>query len=102
MLFSTRSSTAVAAMFTFGVYLVGTNIPQVRLMAAKSDSWWFQCVLEGVAWLFPNLNLFQLGFKVTYDLPVSAAYGWSALAYAGVYTGLLLLAGGLLFFRREI
>jgi hypothetical protein len=54
-----------------------------------------------VSVVVPNFEHYNLGFKVTYGLPVAASFVGLGLAYAAVWCLLLLLAAGWLIERRE-
>jgi ABC-type transport system involved in multi-copper enzyme maturation permease subunit len=99
VLFSTFSTTSLAAAFTIGFYLVGSNVSQIRLVAAKVDDAFAKGILDGFAALIPNLEHFSLGFKVTYALPVSLSFIGYGVAYAMVICALCMALAG--YFARS-
>ncbi len=99
VMFSTFSTTSLAAAFTIGLYLLGSNISQVRLVAAKVDDAVARGILDGFAAVLPNLEHFSLGFKVTYALPVPMAYVSYGIAYAVVVCALCMALAG--YFARS-
>lgn len=101
MLFSTISTTAIASMITIGLFLIGTNVSQIRLVAAKSSVPLTRTALEAISQVIPNFEIFNLGIKVTYSLPVPGAQISSAIAYACVWMILALCAAGLLIRTKE-
>lgn len=102
LFFSTFSTTSLSAIITIGLFLVGNNISQIRLIATKTDSPLGKEVLNFFSYVFPNLEFFSLGTKVTYGLPVPIQYGLLSILYALVVIATVLALAGLLINRREI
>lgn len=90
ILFSTFSTVSVSVMLSIGLYLIGNNTQYLRLLAAQTDSSFSAWVLKIISFLMPNYDLFNLGFKVTYALPLAAASGLYSILYACVATILIL------------
>lgn len=99
--FSSFSTTSVSVMLSLGIYLIGTNTSQMRLMALKSESPTSAWLLNGVATVLPSFEYFQLGNKVTYGLSVQPAYYIQATFYAVFFTTLCLILAGVFIQRRE-
>jgi ABC-type transport system involved in multi-copper enzyme maturation permease subunit len=102
IVFSTFSTTSLTVMCTSGLYLIGTNITQLRLLAARSESPTSRVLLKIIAAALPNLEYFNLGTKVTYGLPVTNAFLGVSLLYGLVLIVLLLLISGILIHTREV
>jgi ABC-type transport system involved in multi-copper enzyme maturation permease subunit len=100
--FSTFTTTSLSVIMTLGVYVVGVNVSQLRLLATRVESGAVAAALELASALLPNFEKFGLGFQVTYGLPVSGTYLGGALAYGFFTCGALLVASGLLVRGREI
>jgi ABC-type transport system involved in multi-copper enzyme maturation permease subunit len=100
--FSSAFTTAISIIVTFGLYLIGTNVSQLRWLATKEQSALGRHALELLARLVPNFEHFNLGTRVTYALPVSAAEIATAIAYAFTWILISLLAAGILLKRKEI
>ncbi len=101
--FSTFTTTALAAVLSIGVYLVGNNISQLRLLATRllKDDAFAAGALNAVAAVFPNLENFNLSFKVTYGLPVARDSVYMTISYAAAAILFALLLAGLTIERRE-
>jgi ABC-type transport system involved in multi-copper enzyme maturation permease subunit len=99
--FSTFSTTSLSVVMTLGMYFVGINCSQIRMLALKQDSAPLRWLLDGVAAAVPNFEYFNLGLKVTYGLPVSGRFIGLGLAYGSAWILLLLVLSGLLLERRE-
>ena len=85
---SAFSTTSLSVVISLGLYVMGHNVTQMRLLIAKMDAGWWKSGLYGLSYLTPNLENFDLGFAVTYGLPISAgeaavrgAYGLSLIVF---------------------
>ena len=84
--FSSFTTTSLSIIFCVGLYLIGNNISQMQLLASKSAGTFQGIVLSGFAQVLPNLEHFNLGLKVTYNLAIPGAF----LVY-GVLYGIALI-----------
>lgn len=101
LFFSSFTTTSLAAVFTIGLYLIGTNVSTLRHLALKLESPAARGLLEAVAVVLPNFELFNQGTKVTYHLPLGGTFVLGSFAYALVMVSLSVLGAGLLANRRE-
>lgn len=101
ILFSTFSTTSLSVMMSLGMYVIGANISQIRMVVAKLGNPLSKFVLNSFATALPNLEHFMLGTTVTYGLPVVPAFVWTAIGYSFLYTSLLLTVAGILIQRKE-
>jgi len=94
ILFSTISTTSLSVVMAVGVYLIGNNVSQIRLIAARTKNFMAKEVMEMIATLLPNLEYFNLGNKVTYGLPVGGQFVFVAVIYGlALICGAVILAG---------
>lgn len=100
--FSSFSTTSLAVMFSLGIYLVGTNSSQIRLLAVRVKSEAGKALLNGIATFLPNLEHFNLGEKLTYDLPVTGQFVLTSVLYAVVVCSVCIVAAGLLVQAKEV
>jgi len=101
VLFSSFTTTSLSVIMSLGIYLVGNNISQIRMLAARAESGVGEMTLKGVAAALPNLEYFTLGTQVTYGLPVSLQFGLTSIAYSLVVISVALLMSGFLLQGRE-
>jgi ABC-type transport system involved in multi-copper enzyme maturation permease subunit len=101
LMFSTFSTTSLASMITIGLYLVGTNVSQIRLVSARTKNPLASSALNAVANLLPNLENFNLGFKVTYGLPTPHLYAAGNFLYGCIFAGFFVVIAGLLVSKRD-
>ena len=87
LFFSIHFTASLSIACTLGMYLIGTNLSQFRFLATKADSTLAKSLFELIATLFPNLEHFHIGTKLTYGIPIPPV---QFLVAAG-YTGLILL-----------
>jgi ABC-type transport system involved in multi-copper enzyme maturation permease subunit len=102
MFFSAFSTTSLAVMITFGLYLLGSNISQVRFIADQSKSPLSKMLLRSAAGVFPNFENFSLGTQVTYGLPVSPGFVGESLVYGVILILFFLLLAGACLQVKEV
>ena len=100
--FSTFSTTSLAVIFSIGIYFIGNNISNIKLVAAQLKSPSGSGLLKLAAYLLPNLEFFNLGSKVTYGLPI----GWQVVCLSTLYgivmVLVLIMLAGFLVQGREV
>jgi len=102
ILFSTFTTTSLSIVFTLGFYLIGNSISQLRLLGTRLQSGMGRAVMEGAAAVLPNFEHFNLGYKVTYGLPLERSLVGLSTLYGFFVIALCLALAGLLIRRREI
>jgi ABC-type transport system involved in multi-copper enzyme maturation permease subunit len=102
ILFSSVSTTSLSVILTLGLYLIGTNISELRLLALRIGSDFWKAVLNAIAAVLPNFVHFGLGMKLTYDLPVTAGFVAFSVLYGLSLILLFLLIAGVLIRMREV
>lgn len=99
--FSTFSTTSLSVMMTLGIYAVGVNVSQIRMVALKQESPLLGSILKFSSMLVPNFEHFNLGLKVTYGVPVSGAFVSLGTVYGASWILLLMVLSGWIIQRRE-
>lgn len=99
--FSSFSTTSVSVMVMIGVYLIGNNISDLVRLKEKMDSGVLKSVLGAFVALLPNLEHFNLGFTVTYHLPIAASFLFTSVIYAGIWISIALVAASVFLNHRE-
>jgi len=102
ILFSTISTTSLSAVMGIGVYLIGNNVSQIRVVAAKIKAPFLSKGLLGLSSFLPNLEHFNFGTKVTYGLPVQWRFIVLGLLYGLVVVTVVLLVAGRLIRAKEV
>ncbi len=102
ILFSTFSTTAVSVVLSIGCYLIGINVSQLRFISAKVQPGLASVFLRSATHVFPNLEYFNLGLRVTYGLPVGWQLPLLAISYSIIFTVMILLLSGFLIQWREV
>jgi ABC-type transport system involved in multi-copper enzyme maturation permease subunit len=101
LLFSTLSSSALAAVFTVGMVVAGRFSDVVRNMrevAPGAPAWLVRCLYYAL----PNFRNFDFKDRVAYGDPVPLAALGAVTAYAAVYIAVVLLLGLSAFRSREL
>ena len=99
--FSTFSSPLLATLMTIGLWVAGHFNADLRHFENVIDN-------DAIAWLarvlyyvLPNLAPFDIKAEVVHGLPVTLRHVVLTVAYAVVYTGVLLTAAVAVFRRRD-
>jgi ABC-type transport system involved in multi-copper enzyme maturation permease subunit len=97
VLFSSVSSTTLAATFALAVAIAGQFTSEVRALWQGSATW-----IPRLLWyLLPNLGALNANESVIYRTP-PPAQAWLAALYAFLYAGSVLALAALAFERRDL
>jgi ABC-type transport system involved in multi-copper enzyme maturation permease subunit len=97
ILFSSITSTTLAAIFTLAFAVAGHLTNEVRAIWQGDQTW----VPTLVWYLVPNLGSLSLNASVIYGTPVPPG-AWLAAAYGALYAATALALASLAFERRDL
>ncbi len=100
LLFSTFSSATFSAIFTLALYVIGHLTPDLKAFGEKMGGVG-KTILEGMYYILPNLDRFNLKGHVTHQLDVSTGDLLAIGAYGMAYTTFLLTLASIVFQRRD-
>lgn len=100
LLFSAFTSPLASAVYTFGVTLIGHSSAMIWFLSQKAQPF-VRGILEGVYYLFPNLEKFNLRNDVVFNLHPDATQIGMILLYFVAYTAFLLVLGMTAFRKDE-
>jgi Cu-processing system permease protein len=101
LFFSTFSSPLLSTVLTLGLWVAGHFNADLRNFGAVVDSAPVIALARALYYVIPNLAPFDVKAEVVHGLPVSARHVLLTLAYAAVYSGVLLTAAVAIFRRRD-
>lgn len=101
LFFGTLTSSLLAALLTFGVYLVGHLSKDLVALGQLTENPGLQQFTEGVFLILPNLSRLDLKNQAVYDLLPSSQVLFTDAVYGLLYTVLLLAIATMIFSRRE-
>jgi ABC-type transport system involved in multi-copper enzyme maturation permease subunit len=101
MMFSTLSTTSVSAIITAGFFLVGSNMSTLVGLGKTVKGDVEKLVVEWMVRLLPNFEFFNLGFGVTYGLPIDTRLLGTALIYWVAWVVGALAVGSVLIATKE-
>jgi ABC-type transport system involved in multi-copper enzyme maturation permease subunit len=99
LLFSSFSSPLLAALFTFGVFVIGNFVDDLRgfaMLAEGAQRW----MVMGISYLVPNFGAMNVVASVAHGQAVAPALVAMNSLYAGLYV-LAALSGAVLIFERR-
>jgi len=99
LLFSSFTSPLSSAIYTFGVTIIGHSSATIWLLAQKGSPI-IRGALEGVYYIFPNLEKFNLRNDVVFNLTPNVSQVGFIIVYFIAYTVFLLVLG-LAVFRKD-
>ncbi|HEY3381654.1 MAG TPA: ABC transporter permease subunit [Vicinamibacterales bacterium] len=102
LFFSTFSGPMVAAVLTFGLYVIGHFNADLKHFDAVLTSQPLVWLLRVMYYVLPNLAPFDIKAPVVHGQAVAGGYIAMTLAYAGVYIAVLLVGGAIIFSRRDL
>ena len=100
LLFSSFTSPLSSAVYTFALTLIGHGSATIWQLSQKSSPF-MRNILEGVYYIFPNLEKFNLRNDVIFNLAPSPSQVGLILLYFASYTIFLLLLGVAVFRKDE-
>jgi Cu-processing system permease protein len=101
LFFSTFSTPILSAALTFGLFIAGRFSADLRNFDQVLDSETGAVLAKIVYWVLPNLAPFDVRAQVVHGQHVPAAYLALTAGYAVLYVTALLVAGVLIFSRRD-
>src|SRR5690242_7567222 len=101
LLFSSFSSPALSALLTFFVFIIGHFSADLKALSSSSSSTAARFVLRALYYLLPNLTNYSAIAAASHGTVPDVASILLAIAYAIVYSAVLLAAASLIFGRRN-
>ncbi|MBX3289883.1 MAG: ABC transporter permease [Acidobacteria bacterium] len=101
ILFSSFSTPALSALFTFCIFVIGHLSASLRELGNALGSAFAKYVLTAVYYLLPNLSLFSFRTEAANAMVPNAAMLLGGTAYAVVYIAILLTVAVIIFSRRN-
>jgi ABC-type transport system involved in multi-copper enzyme maturation permease subunit len=101
LFFSTFSSPLLSMVLTLALWVAGHFNADLRQFEQVVDSPGAAWLARGAYYLLPNLAPFNVKAEVVHGVAVSASHVMLTLAYAVVYTSVLLLAAMAVFRKRD-
>lgn len=108
LFFSSFSSPFLSGLFAVLVFVVGRLTPEIEMFMPRMGDEWMQWFVQGVLWLVPDLNLFNVSGAAVQGRWVSIhgefvtwLYVGKATAYGLFYGSVVMLMAMAVFRRRD-
>jgi ABC-type transport system involved in multi-copper enzyme maturation permease subunit len=101
-LFSTFSTSFLSGMFTLGIFIIGHLTGDLKTIAETSKNELFKNLSNIMYYVLPNLEYLNFKAKVVHHLNITFAEVALSILYAVFYMIAMLMAGILIFQRRDI
>jgi ABC-type transport system involved in multi-copper enzyme maturation permease subunit len=102
LLFSTFTTTTLAAIFTLSIYVIGHISSDLIAMGDKLPSKSTAILVKGIYYALPNLSNFDIKGQVVHKVPIEPIYFLLTTSYALVYITLLMGTAAFIFKRRDL
>ena len=100
LLCSTFTSATLSAIFTLATYVIGHLTADLKTFGERMDEG-MRTFMNGLYYVLPNLERFNLKGQVVHHLDVSGADLLLIVAYGLTYVAFLLMSASLIFQRRD-
>jgi len=101
VMFSTFTTTTLSATFSMAIYVIGHMTADLRLLGAKLKGEATTAILDGLYYLLPNLEYFNVKGQAVHGLPIETSYLVFAVAYGMLYSAVILIMACVVFQRRD-
>jgi ABC-type transport system involved in multi-copper enzyme maturation permease subunit len=101
LFFSTFSSSTLSAILTLGIYVIGHLTADLKSSAGKSESEAARAIMNGLYYLCPNLEAFNIKGQAAVGIPVGPDYLVLASLYGLAYAAVLVTGACFVFQRRD-
>ncbi len=99
--FSSFSTPFLSGAFTLSVWVIGHMTANIKELGMKSESVGIQYFTQGLYYILPNLESFNIRARVVHKMPVDPEEIYFAVAYGICYTICILLLSMVIFERRD-
>ena len=101
VMFSTFTTPMLSAIFTLAVYVIGHLTADLRVLGAKLQHELTTGVLDGLYYVLPNLEYFNVKGQAVHGVPIAWSYLASAVAYGVIYSAVVLVLACAIFQQRD-
>jgi len=101
LLFSTFTTTTLAAIFTLSTYVIGHISADLLAMADKLPTKSTAILVKAIYYILPNLSNFDIKGLVVHKVPIEPTYFFLTTSYALLYITLLIATAAFIFKRRD-
>ena len=102
IMFSALTTVSLSVVFSVASYIIGSNVSQLRGLAERLENNQAKIALDWACNFLPNLEYFQPGFNITYDLPTSTPHLIASVGYGGAMVLLSLFLSSVFFHWRTL
>jgi ABC-type transport system involved in multi-copper enzyme maturation permease subunit len=101
LLFSTLTTTTLAAVFTLSIYVMGHISGELMKMGEKLDGL-AAILVTGIYYILPNLSNFDIKGQAAHGVAIEPSYFFYTILYALIYCTLLMGTASFIFKRRDL
>jgi ABC-type transport system involved in multi-copper enzyme maturation permease subunit len=102
LLFSTFTTTTLAAIFTLSIYVIGHISKDLVALGEKLPAKSTAILLKAIYYTLPNLSNFDIKGQIVHNVPIPADYFLMTFLYAICYIALLIGMAAFIFQQRDL
>ncbi|MEK7747587.1 MAG: ABC transporter permease subunit [Nitrospirota bacterium] len=102
LLFSTFTTTTLAAIFTLSIYIIGHISSDLVAFGEKLPVKSTVFIMKAIYYILPNLSNFDIKGLVVHNVPIPPSYFLMTFLYAICYITLLMGIASFVFNRRDL
>jgi len=101
VMFSSFTTPTLSASFTLAIYVIGHLTADLRVLGAKLQNELTTGILNGLYYMLPNLEYFNVKGPAVHGIAIAPLYVVSAIVYGVLYGAVILLIACVIFQRRD-
>ncbi|MBI5746046.1 MAG: ABC transporter permease [Nitrospirae bacterium] len=101
LMFSTFTTSALSAIFTISIYVIGHLLGDLKAFAAKLGNPVMVFMMDALYYILPNLENFNIKGEVVHNIALDPSFIVMSVLYGLLYITMILLSSVIIFQRRD-
>lgn len=101
LMFSTFTTSALSAIFTISIYIIGHLLGDLKVFAAKLGNPVIVFLINALYYILPNLENFNIKGEVVHNIALDPSFIIMSVLYGLLYITMILLSSVIIFQRRD-
>lgn len=101
LMFSTFTTSALSAIFTISIYIIGHLLGDLKAFAAKLGNPVIVFLVDTLYYILPNLENFNIKGEVVHNIALDPSFIVMSILYGLLYITMILLSSVIIFQRRD-
>ncbi len=101
LMFSTFTTSALSAIFTISIYIIGHLLGDLKVFAAKLGNPVIVFLMDALYYILPNLENFNIKGEVVHNIALDPSFIVMSVLYGLLYITMILFSSVIIFQRRD-